>query len=291
MLTASLIAGLLAVTAIFGAVPASGDNCGAATVYFGCPSASSSGDQVQAAMERVEQHPGYREVASPIVGAGSDAPGINWRPTTPPPPEDRMTGDWTCYDGDLDSEGSACVEFPTAPAPDTPAEPEGPVIPDVVTVSDIASFVPAAPSVATEPDGIAAKNMPLNTIAASQPHTVTGSLFDVPVSVTFTPAGFRQDWGDGTVTESGTGGAAWATLGQAEYTPTPTSHAYAAKGTYLLTVTALYTAVVDFGPFGTRAVDGVVSAPGATREIRVVEVHTALVQSDCTENPDAAGCS
>ncbi|WP_309068598.1 hypothetical protein [Microbacterium sp.] len=161
----------------------------------------------------------------------------------------------------------------------------------MVTLTDLASFVPAPPSVATEPDGIGAKNMPLNTIATSSAQTIDGELFGFPVSVTFTPAGFRQDWGDGTVTDSRTGGAAWQTLGQPEFSPTDTSHAYAEKGTYTLTVTALYTAVVDFGEWGTRSVDGVISAPAAARDIRIVEVHTALVQQDCIQNPDGAGCS
>ncbi|MCD1268055.1 hypothetical protein B5M43_004225 [Microbacterium sp. MEC084] len=185
--------------------------------------------------------------------------------------------------------GGDCATFAPDPEP-APDEPEEPQIPAVITLADIASFVPTSPSVSTEPDGIAAKNMPMNSIAGSEAHTVAGDLFGLPVAVTFTPAGFRQDWGDGTVTESGTGGASWSALGQAEYTPTATSHAYAQKGTYALTITAQYTAVVDFGPYGTRPVDGIVSAPGASREIRVVEVHTALVQSDCTENPAAAGC-
>ncbi|WP_203137358.1 hypothetical protein [Microbacterium sp. JZ31] len=212
-------------------------------------------------------------------------------PGTPPPPPDESDGPIVCLDDTNTVIGPECtigIPEPTEeePEPDEPAAP-----PAVVTLTDLASFVPAPPAVTTEPDGIGAKNMPLNTIATSSAQTIGGELFGFPVSVTFTPAGFRQDWGDGTVTESRTGGAAWEALGQPEFSPTDTSHAYAEKGTYTLTVTALYTAAVDFGEWGTRTVDGVISAPSAARDIRIVEVHTALVQQDCIDNPDGAGCS
>ncbi|GAA3658653.1 hypothetical protein [Microbacterium marinilacus] len=182
-----------------------------------------------------------------------------------------------------------CIDIPEEV--DEQPEVAAPVAPPAyVTVSDIASFVPAPPSVTTEPDGIGARGLPLNAIATAQPQTVHGELFGFPVSVAFAPAGFRQDWGDGTVTETAQGGASWSALQQAEFTPTDTSHAYATKGSYSLTVTALYTAVVDFGPWGTRAVDGVVEAPAAARDIRIVEVHTALVQRDCLQDPAGVGC-
>ncbi|MER7798455.1 hypothetical protein ABTW64_14030, partial [Microbacterium sp. NPDC096154] len=80
------------------------------------------------------------------------------------------------------------------------------------------------------------------------------------------------------------------TLRQAQFTPTDTSHAYTAKGTYPLTVTALYTATVDFGTHGTRTIDGHITAPAPPRHIRIVEVHTALVQHDCIEDPHGPGC-
>jgi len=248
-----------------------------------------TGEGVTLAGERA----GSREVV-PSVGVDRGSHFGSWSPAPgpfapPPPPPDESDFPITCLDPSGGVLGGDCATFAPDPEP-APDEPEEPQIPAVITLADIASFVPTPPSVSTEPDGIAAKNMPMNSIAGSEAHTVAGDLFGLPVAVTFTPAGFRQDWGDGTVTESGTGGASWSALGQAEYTPTATSHAYAQKGTYALTITALYTAVVDFGPYGTRPVDGIVSAPGASREIRVVEVHTALVQNDCTENPAAAGC-
>lgn len=235
---------------------------------------------------------------APVPNTDYNAVG-NWPPAAAPPvpqyeppPPDEADAPIVCLDDVGTVVGVDCGELPPEPEPEETQEPEPEpqAPPAVVTISDIASFVPDPPSVATEPDGIAAKSMPLNTIASAREQTVGGELFGFPVSVTFTPAGFRQDWGDGTVTESRHGGSRWQQLQQAEFTPTDTSHAYAAKGTYPLTVTALYTAVVDFGPWGTRAVDGVTSAPAAAREIRVVEVHTALVEHDCDEDPAGVGC-
>lgn len=203
-------------------------------------------------------------------------------------PPDETDGRNVCLNDQLEVIGTACAEAVEEPETEEPEEPEGP--PALVTLADIASFFPTPPSVTTEPDGIGAKNMPLNSVATSSTQTLAGELFGFPVSVTFTPAGFRQDWGDGTVTDSRHGGASWAALGQAEFSPTATSHAYTAKGTYDLTVTALYTAVVDFGEWGTRAVDGLISVPGAARALRIVEVHTALVAHDCVADPAGAGC-
>lgn len=218
----------------------------------------------------------------------------NWAP--PPadtyiPPPDQTDGPIVCLDDSDNVVGADCTIDIPEPVEPEPAPVEIAAPPEVVTITDIESFVPGAPAIATEPDGIGAKNMPLNTIATSSAQTIGGELFGFPVSVTFTPAGFRQDWGDETVTETAHGGASWATIGQAEFSPTDTSHTYAEKGTYTLTVTPLYTAVVDFGVWGTRAIEGVISGPAATRDIRIVEVHTALVDQDCLENPSGAGCS
>ncbi|MFL0410894.1 hypothetical protein ACH0AH_06910 [Microbacterium paludicola] len=218
----------------------------------------------------------------------------NWAPPTPDtytPPPDQTDGPIVCLDDSENVVGADCATDVPEPVEAEPAPVKVATPPEVVTITDIASFVPAAPSIATEPDGIGAKNMPLNTIATSSAQTLGGELFGFPVSVTFTPAGFRQDWGDETVTETVHGGASWATIGQAEFSPTDTSHSYAEKGTYTLTVTPLYTAVVDFGVWGTRTVEGVISGPAAARDIRIVEVHTALVDQDCLENPTGAGCS
>lgn len=272
-----------------GGVPTSTGPCTAYEIFTGqcLPNPENSGTSVDIGAT-VDLGSGH--VVTP--GGGYDTVG-NWNapPSAPAPyvpPPDEADAPIMCVDGAGTVVGADCtIDIPEPEEAEEP-EPVGP--PAVVTITDIASFVPTPPAVATEPDGIGAKNMPLNTIATSSVQTIGGELFGFPVSVTFTPAGFRHDWGDGTVTESSHGGASWEALRLAEFTPTDTSHAYAAKGTYTLTVTALYTAVVDFGEWGTRAVDGLISAPAAARDIRIVEVHTALVAQDCIEDPDGVGC-
>ncbi|MEL5991707.1 hypothetical protein ACOKGD_02840 [Microbacterium phosphatis] len=282
---AAIIAQINGVTA----VPMSNEGCSSDQILLGqCPPAveiANPGDRIDLAASLSVEGKGNGTWRPKDRATGS--PHYSGPPAYVAPP-DETDGRNVCLNDQLEVIGTACAEAVEEPAPEEPEERAGP--PAVVTLADIASFFPTPPSVATEPDGIGAKNMPLNSVATSSTQTLAGELFGFPVSVTFTPAGFRQDWGDGTVTDSRHGGASWAALGQAEFSPTATSHAYTAKGTYDLTVTALYTAVVDFGEWGTRAVDGLISVPGAARALRIVEVHTALVAHDCVADPAGAGC-
>lgn len=168
-------------------------------------------------------------------------------------------------------------------------EPEAPVIPPL-TERDVLTFAPAPPSVTTEPAGIAIVGMPMNVVAPAQEHVSGGSLFGLPVTVTFTPASFTFDFGDGTVETVGSGGSTWNDLGLPEFSATETSHAYGARGTYSVVVSVLYSAVVDFGVWGVYPVDGLVTATSSGSSVRVVEAHTALVEGSCAENPSGPGC-
>lgn len=294
MLSKLFMAGVLLVGTATIAAPASPSSvqCSAAQIAAGLcpPPPTNAGDRVDLEWSLdLGSASAAQPRTDPAVPIGTyPGTGMPSRPTLPPPAPDESTARIVCLDGDSNVVGADCALPVAEPEQAEPEAPQGP--PAVVTISDIASFVPAPPAVSTEPDGIGAKNMPLNTVSTSETQTVDGALFGFPVSVTFTPAGFRHDWGDGTVTETSTGGASWSALGQAEYSPTDTSHAYTAKGTYTLNTTAYYRAVVDFGPWGTRTVDGLISAPAASRDIRIVEVRTALVQYDCVEAPSSPGC-
>lgn len=179
------------------------------------------------------------------------------------------------------------VEKP--PAEQEDPEPEAPVIPPL-TERDVLTFAPAPPSVTTEPAGIAIVGMPMNVVAPAQEHVAGGSLFGLPVTVTFTPASFTFDFGDGTVQTVGSGGSSWNDLGLPEFSATETSHAYGARGTYEVVVSVSYSAVVDFGVWGVYPVDGLVTATSAGSSVRVVEAHTALVEGSCAENPSGPGC-
>jgi hypothetical protein len=160
---------------------------------------------------------------------------------------------------------------------------------DEITIDDLVSFAPA-PSIATnEPAGLGVVGMPTNVIVAARPHTASGVLLDMPVTVRFTPVSYVFDYGDGHSRETRTGGSAWSALGVPAFTATPTSHAYAQRGTYTVRTTVRYRAEVDFGN-GWFDVDGTLSIPAAAHDIRVVEVRTALVDETCLENPGGPGC-
>jgi hypothetical protein len=162
------------------------------------------------------------------------------------------------------------------------------LIPDV-TVADLASFRPATPALTGEPSGFAVAGMPANVVAAASVQSLSGTLLDWDVTVRFTPVAFEFDYGDGTTAVFASGGATWERLGQAQLTPTPTSHVYRQRGAYSVDVTVRYEASVDFGT-GWRPVPGFVTATGGGYGVQVVEARTALVDQTCAEDPDGPGC-
>lgn len=189
----------------------------------------------------------------------------------------------------------------TSPVVAAPAEPEdcGPLnrcidyrvvgFPDV-TLADIASFRPAQPTLGGEPAGFGVVGMPTNLLATASEQRIPGTVLGWDVTVRFVPVAFVFDNGDGTTTRSATGGASWTSLGQGQFTPTATSHAYQARGTYPVSVTVEYAASVDFGNGSWRTLPGVVRAQAGSYEVRVVEVRTALVERTCAEDPSGPGC-
>ncbi len=162
-------------------------------------------------------------------------------------------------------------------------------IPDV-TLADIASFRPAAPSLTGEPTGFGVVGMPANLVAEASEQRLTGTLLGWDVTVRFVPAAFVFDHGDGTSATATTGGASWVRLGQAQFTPTATSHVFRERGTYPVAVTVQYAASVDFGNGSWRPVPGRVSVTTTGYDVRVVEVRTALVDRTCAEDPTGPGC-
>ena len=131
--------------------------------------------------------------------------------------------------------------------------------------------------------------MPANIVAAASEQQIVGTILGWDVTVRFVPAAFIFEYGDGTTVRTASGGASWEQLGQAQFTPTPTSHAYSARGTYPVSVTVQYAPSVNFGRVW-RPVPGFVSATAGGYEVRVVEVRTALVDRTCAEDPSGPGC-
>lgn len=169
---------------------------------------------------------------------------------------------------------------------------EGEVLPGIpaVTARDVASFAPGGPALEGEPDGVGVVGMPVNFVASASAQSVSGTLFGRPVTVRFTPSAFVFDYGDGTTARSTSGGASWGDLGQAQFTPTATSHAYGERGVYEVAVSIEYSAEVDFGVGRWFPVNGPVTSTTAGYPVEVFEVRTALVDKTCAENPSGPAC-
>jgi len=158
-----------------------------------------------------------------------------------------------------------------------------------LTIEDVAQFAPDPVTTAAEPGNAGVAGMPTNFVATVAAHTVTGTLLDRPVTVRFTPVRVVFDHGDGTTATTPDGGRTWSELGQAPFTPTPTSHTFANRGTYSTSTLVVYTAEVDIGG-GWFPVSGELSVDGPSRSIRIYEATTALVARTCEERPAAPGC-
>ena len=159
-----------------------------------------------------------------------------------------------------------------------------------VTIRDVASFAPAAPTVTTEPAAWGVRGLHTNVIAAASGHTRTGTLLGQVAEVNFIPVGFTFDYGDGDTTTR-TGGSSWAALGLAEFSKTPTSHRYTTVGTKTITVEVEYAAEYRIGDSGWLPVVGTLSIP--TEEphtVQIVRNSTVGVDKPCRPGKPAIGC-
>lgn len=160
-----------------------------------------------------------------------------------------------------------------------------------ITMTDLAAFAPAPVAAVGEPGNLGIAGMPMNFVAAGSAHTRSGSLFGRAITVRFTPVGYDFDYGDGDRASLAVGGQTWSNLGQAQFTPTPTSHVYEERGTYLADVDVRYSAEVDLGMgIGWLPVPGELTTDGPDQQIRIFEAHTALVAFTCEQKPTAPGC-
>lgn len=221
---------------------------------------------------------------SPIGDTDPEAD-LDWTPPADwnPPPEFNFAeclDNWDSY--------IHCFRATEEADEETPEEAAEPEIP-AITINDVARFAPAGSAITGEPDNVGVVGLPTNFVATASVHTVNDSLFGFPVAVRFTPSGYDFSFGDGTTATTTSGGRSWADLGQAQFTPTPTSHTYTERGTYSAQVDLRYTAEVDFG-IGWFPVSGEVTSAGPPQQIRIFEAHTALVAQTCQQAPDSPGC-
>lgn len=188
----------------------------------------------------------------------------------------------------LDEGGTTrCVrrDQPGTPPPDAPIVPA----PRPITIADLAQFTPASIAATSEPSNVGIAGMPTNFVASADVQTRTGALFGAPVTVRFTPVAYVYTYGDGASSTLTTPGRTWSSLGQAQFSPTPTSHVYERRGTYTAEVDVRYAAEVDVGA-GWVPVAGELTSDGIDQQIRIFEARTALVARTCIESPGAPGC-
>lgn len=171
-------------------------------------------------------------------------------------------------------------------AADEPAEPGIPTI----TINDIATFIPTPGRQQMEPDGWAVAGLDTNFYAITGSHVVNGTLLGRPADVRFTPTTYRWAYGDGTTATKNTKGGTWASLGIAEFEPTPTSHVYEQVGDYTITLSIVFAAEYRFDGGPWRPVVGTITLPANDLHIRVGTAKTVLVEYDCLANPSGPGC-
>ena len=145
------------------------------------------------------------------------------------------------------------------------------------TIADVASFAPQPGALSSQPAGYGVAGLPLDFLIATSQHTATGTLFDLPVTVRFTPDEIVIAPGDG------------STRTVAATARTPASHTYRSRGSYVATATIRYRAEVDFGR-GWRPVPGALEIPTAGYTVEVLEARGTLVDRVCTEPPSGPGC-
>ena len=217
---------------------------------------------------------------TPGTGGGPAGPGVPGGPGTPPPSPPGYTGSWCEVDDAWWSHNN--TSCPPVDDDDDDTTPP-------ITLNDLVQFMPNGSPLTVEPFGIGIVGLPSNFVAASAAHTASGTLFGRSVNVRFTPDLHRFHYGDGETKLTASRGRTWESAGQAQFTPTATSHVYGARGFYTVRVDVLYTAAVNFGA-GWVPIPGHVTARGPTQQIQIYEARTALVAYTCDELPGAPGC-
>ncbi|GAA4752813.1 hypothetical protein GCM10025783_27100 [Amnibacterium soli] len=241
-----------------------------------------------------------RRLAGLCTSGSTDGTGVDVRGTTTRPGQDGSAGrggsgagssgparpltdaelaallDAVCF-----GDGACGVRESVALNPLIPAQPaaepeEGDDAAPVVTIDDLARFLPATAALHAEPNGWAVVGVPANFWAEASPATVAGELLDRAAEVRFTPQAYRFDYGDGSSKTSATAGASWAALGQEELTGTPTSHVYWTRGDVQARVTVVYSAQYRVAGGRWIRVAGAVSGTAPPERVLVVVERTAL---------------
>lgn len=160
-----------------------------------------------------------------------------------------------------------------------------------VTIRDVASFAPDAPTVTTEPRIWGLLKAHTNVIASASGHVRSGTVLGQPAEVNFIPLAFTFDYGDGGTGSSAAGGSTWASLGVSEFSKTSTSHRYTEAGPKTITAEVEYAAEYRVGGGAWIPVVGTLSIPASTpHEITVLRNSTVGVDEPCSPGRKAVGC-
>jgi hypothetical protein len=296
-----LIAVAVVLTPATGAFGAAG-HCSATNSFMtgskstSCPGAGKSATKLDILMSK-EGHSG-QSAKRHATTRGQNASGdgiaestiVPARPQAPIAPDEAVAiwGTDACS-ADPFARADACGIANQQPDPAKPKKaPAGPHTP---TLTDIASFRPVTPTLTVEPGDFGIVGRPTNFVASARTQSVTGSLFDLPVTVEFTPVRYRFDYGDGSSRTAATGGATWKAGAAPLFTQTGTSHTYNAKAVVTAQVTVAYSARVAFAGFaGWYDVDGYVIAQTPGKRFPLYVAKTVLVEQTCDENPHGPGC-
>lgn len=159
-----------------------------------------------------------------------------------------------------------------------------------VTLADLASFQPNPGTPHMEPTGWSVAGLPTNFWISTSSHIVDGELFGQPASVRFTPAAAHFNYGDGSPTVRTPLGGSWATSDADEFTPTSTSHTYAATGVYTISVGVDFTVEYSYDGSAWIPVEGTLVSSSPPLTAQIVRASTVLVSTDCTTDPEGIGC-
>jgi hypothetical protein len=157
-------------------------------------------------------------------------------------------------------------------------------------IRDVARFLVDPPTAVSEPGGWTIVGAETNFIAGAGEREQAGTLLGQPVVVHFTPVGYEWRYGDGAARTTSSPGATWQASGQPDFAKTATSHAYAARGAYTVTVTVEFAARYRFAGQSWADIPGTLGLTSAPIVVNVKGVKTVLVGKTCDENPAGPGC-
>jgi len=175
-----------------------------------------------------------------------------------------------------------------APSTPTPA----PAASGTPALNDIARFLAGTPTVVVEPAAWTVAGTDTNFVATGAgERQKAGTLLGRSVVVHFTPVSYTWVYGDGTSRTTSVPGATWQTSGSTPFTATPTSHVFANRGSYAVTVTVRFAARYQFAGQGWADIAGTLPLTSTPVTVTVKAVKTVLVAHDCTQDPSGVGCS